>query len=383
MADNNSQSQGLHRINFHGKSGEYFSLWLTNVFLITITLGIYSAWATVRERRYFYTNTELDGKRFDYHAKPLQILIGRLLVISGIVVFYLLLKTAPKFGFVALLLLMALIPWGIVLGWRYNAAMSSYRGIRFNYICQIRRAYWVLMLCPVLLSAGVYIALAVLVGISSIFGDSVMSLTLVILLAPSFALINGIISTLQYELCVNNMYFGHRPFIAKLKKFSFIKFSLISGFISIVFLIFSLLFARTFFISLYHAVAAGNISDILLLVRGSVGTLFLSLLVLFFGFLIAGSYFTVASRNYLCNQTTLDMNIRFHSSVKTLPYMWLLLSNGFMVLFSLGFALPVAKVRLVRYLADRIAVEGDLSKLDIETHQMTANSAKVEIVTMA
>ncbi|HEY3984739.1 DUF898 family protein, partial [Cedecea sp.] len=82
MKENTSQSPGLHRIKFHGAGGEYFSIWLVNMLLTCLTLGIYSAWATVRSRRYFYGNTELDGDRFDYHAKPVQILIGRLLVIG-------------------------------------------------------------------------------------------------------------------------------------------------------------------------------------------------------------------------------------------------------------------------------------------------------------
>ncbi|MDU3936273.1 MAG: DUF898 family protein, partial [Serratia liquefaciens] len=77
MAENKSQLQGLHRMKFTGKSSEYFFIWLTNIFLITITLGVYSAWATVREHRYFYNHMELDGEKFDYHAQPLQILIGR------------------------------------------------------------------------------------------------------------------------------------------------------------------------------------------------------------------------------------------------------------------------------------------------------------------
>ena len=132
MTSNTSQPLGLHRIKFHGKGGEYFAIWLVNALLTIVTLGIYSAWATVRRRRYFYGNTELDGDRFDYHAQPLQILKGRLLVIGGLIVFYILLAVTPLLGLLALLVLLALLPWIVIRSWRYNAIMSSYRGVRFN-----------------------------------------------------------------------------------------------------------------------------------------------------------------------------------------------------------------------------------------------------------
>lgn len=36
---------------FHGSAGEYFRIWIVNVLLSIVTLGIYSAWAKVRTRR--------------------------------------------------------------------------------------------------------------------------------------------------------------------------------------------------------------------------------------------------------------------------------------------------------------------------------------------
>ena len=53
-----------HQIEFEGKGGEYFRIWIVNVLLSIVTLGIYSAWATVRTRRYFYANVKLAGEGF-------------------------------------------------------------------------------------------------------------------------------------------------------------------------------------------------------------------------------------------------------------------------------------------------------------------------------
>ncbi|MFB1034562.1 MAG: DUF898 family protein, partial [Sinobacterium sp.] len=35
-------------VKFLGKTGEFFSIWIVNLLLTIVTLGIYSAWATVR-----------------------------------------------------------------------------------------------------------------------------------------------------------------------------------------------------------------------------------------------------------------------------------------------------------------------------------------------
>jgi len=67
--------------SFSGKGGEYFKIWIVNILLSIVTLGIYSAWAKVRRKRYFYGCTTLAGSSFEYHANPVKILIGRVIVV--------------------------------------------------------------------------------------------------------------------------------------------------------------------------------------------------------------------------------------------------------------------------------------------------------------
>ena len=47
-------------IEFSGDGGEYFRIWIVNLALSVVTLGIYSAWAKVRRLRYFYGSTRFD-----------------------------------------------------------------------------------------------------------------------------------------------------------------------------------------------------------------------------------------------------------------------------------------------------------------------------------
>ncbi len=60
---------------FHGDAREYFRIWIVNTLLTLLTLGLFSAWAKVRKRRYLRGNTELLGHRFDYTADPKRILV--------------------------------------------------------------------------------------------------------------------------------------------------------------------------------------------------------------------------------------------------------------------------------------------------------------------
>ena len=70
-----------HAFEFSGTGGEYFRIWIVNIFLTLVTVGIYSAWAKVRTLRYFAASTSLDGASFAYLANPYSILKGRLLVL--------------------------------------------------------------------------------------------------------------------------------------------------------------------------------------------------------------------------------------------------------------------------------------------------------------
>jgi len=66
---------------------EYFKIWIVNILLTILTLGIYAAWATVRNNRYFYSNLYLDDNNFRYLAEPIQILKGRLIAIAVLVIY--------------------------------------------------------------------------------------------------------------------------------------------------------------------------------------------------------------------------------------------------------------------------------------------------------
>jgi uncharacterized membrane protein YjgN (DUF898 family) len=127
-------------LEFRASGGEYFGIWIVNLLLSIVTLGIYSAWAKVRRLRYFYGSTFLDGSSFEYHGSPKAILKGRVIA----VVAYGLFAIAGQISPVATLLVMPLfilgIPWVIMRARKFQMRMTSWRNLRFNFHGQYRGA---------------------------------------------------------------------------------------------------------------------------------------------------------------------------------------------------------------------------------------------------
>ena len=69
LIDGLKTTENQLELEFSGTGREYFQVWIVNLCLTLITLGIFSAWAKVRKKRYFYSNLTLDGTPFQYlHA---------------------------------------------------------------------------------------------------------------------------------------------------------------------------------------------------------------------------------------------------------------------------------------------------------------------------
>ena len=120
------------RFEFTGTAREYFRIWIVNVFLTIVTLGIYSAWAKVRKERYFHGNTILDGHRFDFVSDPVRILRGRLLAVLALVTYTAIWQLQPQFGLYAFTALVLALPALIVLSVGFRLHNTTHRNIRFG-----------------------------------------------------------------------------------------------------------------------------------------------------------------------------------------------------------------------------------------------------------
>lgn len=126
---------------FRGTTAAYFKIWLVNVLLSIITVGLYSPWATVRTRRYFHANTVLAGARFDYHASASSILVARLILVALVVGGSFIAGDDALRAGIHSSLIFILLPWAMARGFAFNARNTSYRGMRFNFARRYRRLY--------------------------------------------------------------------------------------------------------------------------------------------------------------------------------------------------------------------------------------------------
>ncbi len=140
------------RFEFTGQPGEYFRIWIVNLCLTVVTLGVYSAWAKVRTRRYFYQNTRLDGSGFEYTAEPLKILIGRLIVLAFGVLYALAGQFSPQAAVAMIVLLFLASPWMAVRSLAFNHRNSRWRGIRFKFLGSYGEAAKVFLAMPLLVA---------------------------------------------------------------------------------------------------------------------------------------------------------------------------------------------------------------------------------------
>jgi len=143
----NNQTQ----IEFTGKASEYFGIWIVNLLLSIITLGIYSAWAKVRRKKYFYNNTLVEGVGFDYHANPIAILKGRVIAVTLLILYQVLARFSPIASVILAVLFSMALPWIFVRGLTFNARNSSHRGLRFDFDGKYGQAAKVLILYPALI----------------------------------------------------------------------------------------------------------------------------------------------------------------------------------------------------------------------------------------
>jgi len=131
----------VFRFKFHGQAMEYFGIWIVNILLTIATLSLYAPWAKVRRLRYFYNNTEFFDRFFDFTGLPTKILLGRLIALSIWGFFalagYLEMRIAAFGGLIIYLAL----PWLLRATIRFRSRNSKFGNSRFYFDGKTSEAY--------------------------------------------------------------------------------------------------------------------------------------------------------------------------------------------------------------------------------------------------
>jgi len=306
----------IHPFVFKGSGGEYFKIWIVNILLSIVTLGIYSAWAKVRRKQYFYGNTYVAGSAFRYLADPKKILKGRVVVFFGFIAYSIIEKFNPTAGVVLIIPFVALLPWLVVRSQIFNYRNSALRNIRFDFTGTYWQAAKVFVLWPILIPF-------------------------------TLGILFPYVMFRQKQFIVQNSKFGTTPF----------SFHAAAGdYYRIFFLLsFPILIAATFVGLTVYGVYSAHISVFPGIV--SIGAV---LAVLYF---FAIAFLGVRSSNLLYNKGAL-LRHRFRASMEIKPYSFILLTNTLATVLTLGLFYPFAAVRAYAYKISRLALVpgGDLDQ---------------------
>ena len=302
----------VYRFEFRGKASEYFRIWIVNIALSIVTLGIYSAWAKVRARRYFYGNTYLNGSSFDYHGNPINILKGRILfalffVINAMGEFWTPLK--------AVIVLMALaFPLLFVRGMIFNLSNSSYRGVRFGFAKNYKGAYG-------------------------------MFLRMIAWIVFTFFLMTGLGMHAFEKFRIENSRYGQTPFKFSGNKWEYWRIYLKAA--GLLLLCYALLFGAIFgggsFLKKEH---------------GATTPMILIGVTLLVFYVVAGlslTYVRCQTLNFVYRNTSVG-NLQLKSKFATVDLFLIYLGNFFACALTLGLAYPWARIELAKYRAATTAV---------------------------
>lgn len=302
------------RFSFTGTGSEYFRIWIVNLILTILTLGIYSAWAKVRRMQYFYRNTHLNQSSFDYHGTALAILKGRLIAVGLFAAYSITFKLLPLLGLAIGLLIALIMPYLLVLSFRFRLYNSSYRGLRFGFAGSVKSAYVTFLALPVATIFTLY------------------------LLAP---FTHQRIKAYQH----NNSRFGLSNFSFNAGAGSFYK---IYFFTLMQFILLVSLFAFG-----AYSVFKGMMAD--LPREAIVGAILIAYLLLIIASLLIVPYFISRIQNLVWNNTRLDEH-RFDSSLSARGLAWIIFSNFLFIVLTLGLFKPFADIRLARYKIEHMAL---------------------------
>lgn len=365
-------------LQFTGKGGEYFGIWIVNLLLSIVTLGIYSAWAKVRRMKYFYSNTKIDGVGFDYHASPKAILKGRIIAFLVFILYTVLSKFSPVLGFVLLIALFIATPWLIVRGMIFNARNSSNRGLRFDFTGKIGQAAKVFIGYPLLVLVTLGFAIPFVAqrtnkflfenhkfGLSYFQSNAlVKDFYMVYLKLFGFLVVLGLVAAFAMKALVGSVVphasLHQVPFVQPTQQAAFEAPARVhqGGFIKVA--------GETtqsdkdeeleepkdpFAAMMKAGMAKLGLAMVLAIGMGSL---------LLYGVLISSLAAYTKSRisNLVWNNTKIE-HVGFVSTMRMRDLVWLYLTNMLALIFSLGLATPWVQMRMARYKAEHLALTGE------------------------
>lgn len=137
-----TQYNETRQVTFNGEGAKLFGIYIVNILLTFVTLGLYYPWAKAALLKYYYEESEFEGSRFTFHGTGKEMFKGFIKAIGIFLGLYCILFAAIFSKNVTIMMLgfgvfyvglLLLIPVAIHGALRYRTSRSSWRGIHFGY----------------------------------------------------------------------------------------------------------------------------------------------------------------------------------------------------------------------------------------------------------
>ena len=349
----------LLRIEFTGSGSEYFRIWIVNLLLLLLTLGIYFPWAKVRRLRYFYGNTLVDGEPLDFHGNPLKMLKGYLLVGLLFGLYSMAGNFSPTAGFIAFVIVTAIWPALLKSSMQFRMANTSWRGLRFSFRGSLGDAYRAVlpMFLPGLVILGAVTGVADPEKPPNWYMFTLLGVLLVGAAVAPWLLWN----LKQYQ---------HNHYALATLQTSFK--ATLGSFYKVVF--------KTFGVMLLAALLTAAVFAAIAFASGSMGRAGKGMAVFaaISGFLASTIAMLVVVKPYVISRMqnlvwtqTGNASLRFLSNLRFRSLLWLTVKNWLLVIVTLGLYWPFAAVALARIRLEAVTVKSRVSP-DTLVSQMRA-----------
>lgn len=374
------------KVLFSGKGKEYFGIWIVNILLSVITLGIYSAWAKVRNKRYFYGHTSIAGDSFEYHGQPMQILKGRIIAVVCVVIWSVSEQVSPLLSLGLIVAFVLLLPLLSRSNARFDSAMTSFRNVHFSFNGTIAGAYWAILGRGTLATVGFVAAIGVVVFAMKL--NIVAGVLAMLVLLPAYVYLQAwsLVGIANYFS--NGYRYGERQFKADYKNAFYFKTYIVATLIWLALMALVLVS----FVAIVGVNLVSNLESFTeIMSHSDIATFMIGYYLVFIAIGLAiGAYLKVKVRNYTFSRLVLEgkdtetaSEFSFASTLTVKGYVSLVVTNFLLQVVTIGLARPWVMVRTTNYLANNTFVYGDIELLVASDQDSNVKSAVSDEVAQA
>jgi uncharacterized membrane protein YjgN (DUF898 family) len=334
-------------LRYDGRIGQLYRIFVVNLLLTIVTLGIYRFWAITRWRRYLWSHMTFQEERLEYTGRGGELFLGVLMALGilialstcAVILSYVLRPIHPVLGAVPMLALYLTI---LIL-----AASARFSAQRYR----LSRTLW----CGI--RGGMQ---------GSALAYGLRSFLYTLLLLPTLFQLLPWMQIRLAEQRINASRLGSAAFSC-------------SGRARTLYLPYLATFAAM--VVLFAAIAAtvwavivpglapfvgrgSNDPRLAVAIQHAIPVVIIGVILFGLGAALIGCWYSAMFVRHIVGNTKFD-TLPLRSTVTGRALLWLMVGNGLLAVFTLGLGLPVVLHRSMRFLARNLLVSGTLNVEDL------------------